>query len=85
MALKKLRITRKKANLYKERDEGKRKAFLEYIASYSKEDLVYVDESGIDSHLHRSHGWAKKGALVYGETSGKRYACESFIAAKWKP
>lgn len=55
---------------------------MEYIASYPKEALVYIDESGIDSYIHRSHGWARRGELVYGETSGKRYARESFIAAK---
>jgi len=68
--------------LYKERDEEKRAAFLEQIAPYSKESLVYVDESGIDSYVHRPFGWAKRGELVYGEISGKRYARESFVAAK---
>ncbi len=58
---------------------------MEHIASYSKEDLVYVDESGIDHYVHRSHGWAPRGEPVYGEISGKRYARESFIAAKCGP
>jgi transposase len=44
--------------------------------------LVYVDESGIDSYLHRSHGWALSHERTYGEVSGKRFARESFIAAK---
>jgi transposase len=43
--------------------------------------LVYIDESGIDSYIHRAHGWAKKGELIHGEVSGKRYARESFVAA----
>lgn len=55
---------------------------MEELNTYPKEMHVFVDESGIDTYLHRSHGWAKKGALVYGEISGKRFARESFIAAK---
>ena len=55
---------------------------MEQIASFSKENLVYVDESGIDSYVHQSFGWAKRGTKVFGEVSGKRYARESFVAAK---
>lgn len=55
---------------------------MEQISSYSKEDLVYVDESGIDTYVHKDFGWAPKGELIYGEISGKRYARESFVAAK---
>ena len=68
--------------MYKERNEVKRTEYIEKISSYEKEDLVYVDESGIDSYIHRAYGWAKKGKLLYGDVSGKRYARESFIAAK---
>ena len=46
---------------------------------------VYVDESGIDSHLGRSFGWAKRGMKLFGEVAGKRFARESFIAAKCGP
>lgn len=55
---------------------------MEQVASFSKEDLVYVDESGIDSYVHQSFGWAKRGTKVFGEVSGQRYARESFVAAK---
>ena len=68
--------------MYRERDELKRSQFLDKISTYNKEDLVYLDESGIDSYIHSPYGWAKKGDLVHGEISGKRYARESFIAAK---
>ena len=43
---------------------------------------MYVDESGIDRYVHPSHGWAPRGKPVYGKISGKRYARQSFIAAK---
>jgi transposase len=54
----------------------------EQLAFYPKEALVYVDESGIDSYFHRAFGWAKRGEKVWGEVSGRRFARESFIAAK---
>jgi transposase len=67
---------------YKERDEKKRSAFLEQIACYPRDARVFVDESGIDSYLHRPYGRSKRGEVVFGEVSGKRYARDSFIAAK---
>jgi transposase len=55
---------------------------LELIKQYAKDKLVYIDESGIDAYVYKNSGWAPKGDLVYGEISGKRYARESFVAAK---
>ena len=52
------------------------------IQNEIKENLVYVDESGIDNYLHRAYGWAVRGQKVYGEVSGKRFARENFIAAQ---
>lgn len=46
------------------------------------ESLVFIDESGIDSYVCRSHGRSKIGEKVPGEKSGKRYARHSFVAAK---
>jgi hypothetical protein len=73
--------TKKKTLLYRERDEKKRAAFLEHLELIPAENLVYVDESGIDSCLHRAYGWAPRGQKVHGEISGKRFARESFVAA----
>ena len=82
-AFEKLKITRKKkTNLYRERDEAKRNIFLASIEGKSKEDLVYIDESGIDKYLYNPYGWSIRGKKVYGEISGKRYNRESFIAGK---
>jgi len=54
------------------------------IKAYPKESLVFVDESGIDAYFHRAYGWSTRGKLVFGEVPGKRFARESFIAAKCK-
>ncbi len=35
--------------------------------------------------MHQSFGWAKRGTKVFGEISGRRYARESFVAAKRGP
>lgn len=68
--------------MYKERDAEKRRVYLEQIKGYRKDQLVYVDESGIDKFLHKAYGWAKRGKVVYGEVCGRRYQRESFVAAK---
>ena len=55
---------------------------MEDIARYKAEDLVYIDESGIDNYLCYPWGYGLRGQKVYGEVSGKKYARESFIAGK---
>jgi transposase len=52
------------------------------ISNESKENLVYLDESGIDTYINNPWVYSARGKQVYGEVSGKRYDRESFIAAK---
>ena len=52
------------------------------IANYAPEQLVYIDESGIDQYIHYPWGYGLRGQKVHGEISGKRYDRESFIAGK---
>ena len=52
------------------------------ISRYTKEDLVYVDESGIDQFVYYPWGYGLRGQKVHGEISGKRYDRESFVAGK---
>lgn len=47
--LKILDLQEKKTYGYKERNEGKRAQFLKVIATKRHENLVYIDESGIDN------------------------------------
>ena len=54
------------------------------IKAYPEEALIFVDESGIDVYFHRAYGWSKRGQLIFGEIPGKKFARESFIAAKTK-
>jgi transposase len=73
---------KKKICYYKERDEEKRKQFIEEMEKTAPEDRVYVDESGINKHLCREHARSLRGVPVYGSISGLKFARESFIAAK---
>src|SRR5262245_18092072 len=74
-ALKKLGITRKKKVLHaQERDspEGrrKRKDILEEVAEIDPERLVFVDETGADTSMTRTHGRAPVGERVEGADPG---------------
>ena len=73
--------SKKKTTLYLERDPLKRKEFLEKLSHIPADDRIYLDESGINKYLYRSHARSMRGKKVIGEVSGMRYARESFISA----
>jgi len=52
------------------------------LSRYSKDRLVYVDESGIDQYIYYPWGYSPRGQKVHGEICGKRYDRQSFIAGK---
>ncbi len=72
-----LKIIRKKVKIYKERDENKRSEFREKISALPSENLVFVDETGIDSYIYREFGRAPRGQKTNGKISGKRYKFET--------
>jgi transposase len=70
-ALKKLKITRKKKVLHaQEQDspEGQqpRRDFVEEVAGIDSQRLVFVDESGANTSMTRTHGRAPVGERVHG-------------------
>ena len=71
--------TKKKTIGYRERDEAKRAKFIDELPA---ERIVYVDETGIDQHLHRPYARAAKGQLVHGKISGKRFKRTSIVAGQ---
>ena len=80
-ALRRLKITRKKkSTLYAERCEVKRHLYLKKLENIPTKNLVYVDESGIDSFVSRGYGRNHRGQCVVGERPGRRFARESFVA-----
>ncbi len=72
--------SKKKTMKYLERCKEKRKDYFSKLAGHSKDNRVYLDESGINKFFYREYGWAKRGKKVVGEMAGKRYLRESFIA-----
>jgi len=57
-------------------------AYLQAISGIPKEKLAYVDETGIDSYLYRTHCYSPKGMAVVGRVSGKKYRRVGIVAAK---
>ena len=70
----------KKTPRYVERDEKKRQAYLSQISNFKSEDIVYIDESGIDHALYRLYARSPIGERVYGDFSGKFVARTTLIA-----
>ena len=69
--MRKLRL--KKEPFYKERDKKEREEFDKRLGKLSTDtSAVYVDESGVQRDMKRTHGRAKRGVKLYVETSGKR-------------
>ena len=80
-ALKKIGYTRKKKTYgYRERDEDKRKKFLAKIRDKRPEQLVYIDESGMDNREDYGYGWNELGKRYYDLKSGKRSLRVSIIS-----
>lgn len=70
----------KKTTLYAERNEKKRQEFLAEIETIDPEDLVFLDESGIDHFFYRRYARSPVGSRVYGEIPGARVSRTTLIA-----
>ena len=68
--------------LYKERDEVQRQVFEGKLAQFKTEQIVWVDECGLNRDLQRLYGRCPRHQRLYDEQSGKRFiARTSLIAA----
>ena len=65
-----------------EAKEEQRDKYRQEISLSRKENLVYVDESGIDRVDYKNRGWGKKGEVLIGKTSGKHYYRTNIVAAQ---
>jgi hypothetical protein len=55
----------------KQRDQDLRDAWARRLAQYRAEQLVYLDESGINSNItERTHGYGPKGERIHAKVSG---------------
>ncbi|WP_371219129.1 hypothetical protein ACA350_03425 [Orientia tsutsugamushi] len=50
-----------------------REKYQQVISSILKENLIYIDESGIGMSICKDRWWSKKGAHVSSKKSGKYY------------
>ena len=56
-----------------EASEEKRQEYLELIKHISSENLVYIDETGMEVSSRKDRGWGKKNKILVGKKSGKYY------------
>ncbi len=63
-----------------ESDEEKREDYLKEIEEISQENIVYLDESGIDVNACKDRGWGKVGKPLKAKKSGKYYQRINIIA-----
>lgn len=62
----------KKEVNYKQRCEIKRALFTEQIKDLATEQIIYIDETGIDNNLSKLRGWSLKGTKSFTEALGFR-------------
>ena len=70
----------KKALRYAEQDPVKVEAYLEAISGVNKNDLVYIDETGLDKFLYREKCYAPVGQTVIGHVPGRKFARKSVVS-----
>ena len=60
----------------------KRAEYQAKIKEIPEENIVYVDECGIDEHLTRIYAKSPSGVPVYGEVRGRKFERTNIIAGK---
>ena len=56
--------------------------YLNEIKNFSEEDLVYIDETGIQGYIYREYARAIRGKKVYDKIPGKKYKRTNIVAGK---
>ena len=64
-----------------EANEARRETYRELINSLPEEDLVYLDESGIEEGICKEHAWSPIGYPVPGKRSGQSCKRVNIIGA----
>ncbi len=64
-----------------ERDEERRREFRLQLTHYRAQDLIYLDETGMDERDQYDYGWSLRGELIKALKAGSRRDRISAIAA----
>ena len=78
--LRKFGFSYKKTFSYVEANEEKRQKYQELIQDIPNTNLVYIDESGVDTRICKDRGRGKKSEKLLGKKSGKSYQRTHIIA-----
>ena len=70
----------KKTSLYQERDEVERATFASVVREIPPERIIWVDETGIEERMHRTHAREIIGKRAFSNISGKRVPRTTLIA-----
>ncbi|MGL5507932.1 MAG: IS630 family transposase [Paraclostridium sp.] len=74
--------TKKKTTSYKEQCPEKVEKYLAEIKDMPKEDIIYIDETGIEEYIYREYARAPKGEKVYDKISGRKYKRTNIVAGR---
>ena len=74
--------TKKKTTSYKEQCKEKVKKYLNEIKNFREEDIVYIDETGIQGYVYREYARAIRCKKVYDKIPGKKYKRTNIVAGK---
>ena len=53
---------------------------MKLLKSIPSENLVYIDECGIDQYLHREYAYSLRGQKIFAKISGKKFKRTNIIA-----
>ena len=74
--------TKKKTTSYKEKCQEKVDKYLNEIKDLDKNDIVYIDETGIQGYIYREYARAFRGKKIYDKIPGKKYKRTNIVAGK---
>lgn len=73
---------KKKTTSYKNQCQVKVKKYLNEIKDIPQNDIVYIDETGIQGYIYREYARALKGKKVYAKIAVKKYQMINIVAVK---
>lgn len=73
---------KKKTTSYKEQKTEQVNRYLERIKDIPADEIVYIDETGINTCIYREYGYAPRGQKVYAKISGRKFQRTNIVSGK---